>query len=92
MHNDQYDQLIEEEMMNTFGVVEARKRFSELTSKVAYAGERVVVERRGKPMMAWISLEDLQRLEELEKGGWAGPRPAAGGSRSGRSLAAAHSG
>jgi len=55
-------------MMNTVSVVEARKKFSELMAKVAYAGQRIVVERRGKPMMAWISLEDLQRLEELEKG------------------------
>jgi len=67
-HDDHYGQLSGEEMMNTVSVVEARKKFSELMAKVAYAGQRIVVERRGKPMMAWISLEDLQRLEELEKG------------------------
>ena len=53
--------------MGTVNVVEARKRFSDLMARVAYRGERIVVERRGKPMMAWISIEDLQRLEELER-------------------------
>lgn len=52
--------------MDTVAVVEARKKFSDLMARVAYAGERVVVERRGKPMMAWISVEDLHRLEKLE--------------------------
>jgi len=53
--------------MGTVSVAEARKKFSDLMARVAYAGERIVVERRGKPMMAWISIEDLQRLEELEQ-------------------------
>jgi len=53
--------------MDTISVVEARKRFSDLMARVAYGGQRFVVERRGKPMMAWISIEDLHRLKELEK-------------------------
>lgn len=53
--------------MDTISVVEARKKFSDLMARVAYAGERIVIERRGKPMMAWISIEDLHRLAELEK-------------------------
>jgi len=52
--------------MNRVSVVEARKKFSDLMARVAYAGQRIVVERRGKPMMAWISVEDLRRLAELE--------------------------
>jgi prevent-host-death family protein len=59
------------EMMDTVSVVEARKKFSDLMARVAYAGQRIVVERRGKPMVAWISIEDLHQLEKLEKG--AGP-------------------
>ncbi|MEJ5200333.1 MAG: type II toxin-antitoxin system Phd/YefM family antitoxin [Anaerolineae bacterium] len=35
--------------------------------RVAYKGERMVVERRGRPMMALVSIEDLRRLEELEQ-------------------------
>ena len=53
--------------MNAISVVEARKRFSDLMGRVAYGEQRIVVERRGKPMMAWVSIEDLQRLKESEK-------------------------
>ena len=54
--------------METMNVVEARKSFSDVMARVAYTGQRVVVERKGRPMMALISIEDLHRLEELEKG------------------------
>ncbi len=53
--------------MDTVSVVEARKNFSDLMARVAYGGQRIVIERRGKPMMAWVSIEDLQRLAELEE-------------------------
>lgn len=53
--------------METMSVVEARRNFSEVMARVAYKGERVVVERRGRPMMALVSVEDLRRLEELEQ-------------------------
>jgi prevent-host-death family protein len=51
--------------METLNVAEARKQFSELVARVAYTGERVIIERRGKPMMALVSMADLKRLEEL---------------------------
>ena len=53
--------------MDTINVVEARKKFSALMARVAYAGQRIVVVRKGKPMMAWINIADLHRLEELGK-------------------------
>lgn len=49
-------------MSNTLNVAEAKKRLSELMSRVAYKGERFVIQRRGKPMVALVSPEDLQRL------------------------------
>ncbi len=52
--------------MDTVTVAEARKNFSELMAQVAYTRKRVLVERRGKPMMALVSIEDLERLEALE--------------------------
>jgi prevent-host-death family protein len=51
--------------METINVADARKQFSELIASVAYTGKRVLVERRGKPMVAIVSIEDLKRLEEL---------------------------
>jgi prevent-host-death family protein len=49
--------------MTTVNVAEARKQFSELMARVAYAGERIIIERRGKPMMALVSVADLQQLK-----------------------------
>ena len=53
--------------MNPVNVVEARKSFSELLARVAFGGGRIIVERRGKPMAALISIADLERLETLER-------------------------
>ena len=43
---------------------EAKAHLSELVSEVAYRGERVVIERRGKPLAALVGLEDLGWLEQ----------------------------
>jgi len=51
--------------MSIVNVVEARKNFSELMARVAYTGQRIIVKRKGKPMIALINMADLRRLEEL---------------------------
>lgn len=51
-------------MADIMGVGEAKKRFSELMSRVAYKRERFLIERRGRPMAALVSTEDLERLEQ----------------------------
>jgi prevent-host-death family protein len=51
-------------MANKIGVAEAKKRLSELMGRVAYKGERFIVHRRGKPMVALVPVDDLARLEE----------------------------
>lgn len=51
--------------MNTMNVAEARKQFSELVARVAYTGERVIIERRGKPMIALVNMDDLRHLVRL---------------------------
>jgi prevent-host-death family protein len=56
-----------EATVETLNVVEARRNFSEIMARVAYQRQRVVVERKGRPMMALISVEDLRRLEALER-------------------------
>jgi len=45
---------------------EARARFAELTDRVRYTGEPVVVEKQGQPFVALVSLEDLSALERLQ--------------------------
>ncbi len=52
---------------NAVNVAQARRAFSELLARVAFGGSRIIVERRGKPMAALISLADLRRLEALER-------------------------
>ncbi|MBC3989569.1 type II toxin-antitoxin system Phd/YefM family antitoxin [Streptomyces sp. AC563] len=47
-------------------VTQARAELAELINRVVYGGERVVVTRHGKPLVALVSAADLQRLEESE--------------------------
>ena len=44
----------------------ARTQFAEVLNRVAYGGERVILERHGKPAVALVSLEDLELLRALE--------------------------
>jgi prevent-host-death family protein len=45
-------------------VTQARAELADLINRVVYAGERVVVTRHGKPLVALVSADDLRRLEE----------------------------
>jgi prevent-host-death family protein len=45
---------------------EARKNLSDLIGSAAYASERTVITRKGKPMAAIVSIEDLEAMEALE--------------------------
>ena len=51
-------------MANIKSVADAKKTLSELMSRAAYNNERFLIQRRGKPMAALVSIEDLTRLEE----------------------------
>ncbi|MCF3119584.1 MULTISPECIES: type II toxin-antitoxin system Phd/YefM family antitoxin [Streptomyces] len=46
-------------------VTQARAELAELINRVVYGGERVVVTRHGKPLVALVSAADLERLEQL---------------------------
>ncbi len=52
--------------MTRIDATKARAQFAELTNAVAYGKDRVVVERRGKGIVAIVSMADLARLEALE--------------------------
>lgn len=45
-------------------VTRARAELAELINRVVYGGERVVVTRHGRPLVALVSAADLKRLEE----------------------------
>jgi prevent-host-death family protein len=53
-------------MTTTVSTSKARDDFAEMINQVAYRGERVVLDRHGKPIAAIIPIDDLAFLEELE--------------------------
>ncbi|MDX2224977.1 MAG: type II toxin-antitoxin system Phd/YefM family antitoxin [Rhodospirillaceae bacterium] len=50
----------------TMTTVDARKHFAELLNRVAYGTRRVVLTRRGKPLVCVIPMADVDFIEELE--------------------------
>jgi prevent-host-death family protein len=47
-------------------IVDFRNQLAEPINRVAYQGERVILERRGKGVAALVSMDDLALLEKLE--------------------------
>lgn len=43
-----------------------REKFAETVNRVVYRGERIVLQRHGKPVAAIVPVEDLEFLEALE--------------------------
>lgn len=58
--------LSESYRMTKLAVSKAREDLAEMLNRVAYARERLVIERRGKNLAALIPIEDLELLELLE--------------------------
>ena len=52
--------------MSRIPATTVRDSFSETLNRVAYKGERIVLERHGKAVAALVSVEDLELLESLE--------------------------
>ena len=47
-------------------VSEFKNSIGEILNQVAYAGERVFLQRRGKDIAAIVSISDLKTLKEIE--------------------------
>ncbi len=52
--------------MKILKMAQAKEKFSEILNEVGYKGERILVEKRQKPLVVIISYDDYKRLEELE--------------------------
>jgi prevent-host-death family protein len=52
--------------MSSLAASKAREVFAETINRVAYAKERVLVERRGKAVVAVVPMEDFELLQALE--------------------------
>ncbi len=48
------------------GVATIRNNLADALNRVAYSGERVILERRGKGVAALVSMNDLELLEAAE--------------------------
>lgn len=47
-------------------VGEVRNTFAEYVNRASYRGERIIIQRRGKPVAALVPIEDVELLERLE--------------------------
>ncbi len=52
--------------MTTLTVTEARGRWSKLVDRVAFKGERIILRRNGKDVVALVSADDANLLQVLE--------------------------
>jgi len=50
-------------MARAVSVAEVKARLSGLVNAVAFGGERIIIQSRGRSKAALVSLEDLQHLE-----------------------------
>lgn len=58
-------------MAKRISAAQAKAHFSALVAQVAYGGEHYLIERRGRPLAALVSVDDLERLQQLRPA----PRP-----------------
>jgi len=61
-----YITAFKEMMSMTVNIVKIRSNLADTINRVAYQGERVILQRRGKGVAAMVSMEDLALLEKLE--------------------------
>ncbi len=50
-------------MAKRVSAAQAKAQLSALAAEVAYGGQHVIIERRGKPLVALVSVEELEHLE-----------------------------
>jgi len=61
-------------MNEMYDVAAAKSRFSELLNRAAYGHERFLIRKRGKPVAAIVSTDDLAWLEGESRNGTQPPR------------------
>lgn len=63
---DRPDRQASADASATMQAAEARERFAEALNRVAFGGERIVMERRGKRLAALVPIEDLDLIRAVE--------------------------
>ena len=54
-------------MLKKISAADARKKFANIINRVAYGKESFVLTRRGEPLAAIVSIDDLKLLQEIEE-------------------------
>jgi len=62
-------------MDNSVGMAQAKSKLAELVGRVAYGGERFILERRGQPVAVLINVSEYRRLRDLELAAGRQPLP-----------------
>lgn len=57
-------------MVKSMNIVDIRKNMADAINRVAYQGDRILLERRGKGVAAIVSIEDLALLRKMEDEHW----------------------
>ncbi len=58
------------EKTKTMSFVEFRQNLSECVNLAKYKGERFLITRNGKVVGAFVSVEDLEKIQGLDNGFW----------------------
>jgi prevent-host-death family protein len=56
-----------ERQTTTISTAELRENLSEMLNVVIYQGDRIEITRHGKSVAAIVPIDDLERLERLDK-------------------------
>jgi prevent-host-death family protein len=51
-------------MVKKINAAKAKAQFSSLLAEVTYGGQQIIIERRGKPFAALVSVDDPKQLEQ----------------------------
>ena len=58
---------IEDSMAEKISASDLHLKVGQVIARIRYAGERFIIERRGEPVAAVVSIEDLRRLEQNQE-------------------------
>lgn len=61
-----YETYVSGDLMTRLMVSDVRDDFAEVINRVAYGRERIVINRRGKDIVALVPVEDVALLEAIE--------------------------
>lgn len=64
-----YESFRGDYMPRNIGVAEVKKSFSTVISEVSLKGEHFIIEKKGRPMAALVSVNDLQRIQSSKDSG-----------------------